>query len=1054
MLESGYLPDNERCRVALIGDSAIAMHCLRSLLAAGHTVVACFANGDAFYESACREGIKTFDQKTPLTVLAGIDCDWLISANNARLIPAEILAQLSYGAINFHDGPLPKYAGLYAPTRALLEGETEHGVTWHMVEGGIDTGAIIQKITVPIYKDDTSQTLNLRCLEAGVLAFDKLVSKLRMGSLIQQQEQDLTQRSYFGNKHWPREGMEVSWQWSAERILRIVRALDFGPFYNPVGFARFNLNDRWYRLLDARLCADINCPNLKAQAGTLRVAPGNILHVATSDSCLVATRVTPTITETTCRMARIAQIKPAQALAQIATWEEEIFKSELSWRSRLEGSLTNPESQKLKAVPHTSSAALGTTDYDLICGFLAWGLIFGTQQLRIGRWWTQQEINQWVGQSGDLTLASLLHPVAPILVEIDPQSSIRSFVDNCLSVIEKSKRQGPFFTDLLERGGSSRKPLIDPATLSIQWFSDKDGSAKVESTRFRIYPDSGNWRGTGSFNCDHINDLACELRKILKQQPSIPISMLPLLGPATETQVCAWENGESFVEQPTSFLVSIFNKLTDVADVMAIETVDGQCWTYRHLGIQVAALMNELRKAGVSSGDRVPIRLERSPELVAAQLAVMGLGAMFIPISKQSPILQVNDILQQISASVGIGAPINTSGTMTWLPAQIPCDQIEVDQSLECVVPVDNQIACIFFTSGSTGKPKGVRITHRGLDAYIEDSIGYFGYKTFSRSIWTSSVAFDSTLSEVIVSLVAGGTVVIPKAESVWSIRGFVESLVTHRITFIGISTTLWSAWMRDSTSIESPVPSTLQLVSVGGGVLHSELVEKWLSMAETSTLLCNGYGPTETTVVCTHYDIDRDSLSFPSIPIGYPNRGAKIRVLDAQQKRVAPGVTGEIVIGGLGVSDGYFDDSKQTFERFVELRGDNQKWYRTGDFGCWTNSGELLFQGRIDEQVKINGYRIEPEGISTAIRNLAGVKDAQVVAFGDEGAKELGAAVIRIAADDSTSDDKCKANPYLSGQEWTAFLQNCLKNELPPYGIPRRWLVVDELPRTVSEKN
>jgi len=1048
------LPNDERCRVALIGDASIAMHCLRSLKAAGHEVVACLANGEAFAAAARRQGITTYDPGTPLTALTEIPCDWIVSAYNTHLIPAAILRHPARGTINFHDAPLPRYAGLYAPTRALIEGEKEYGVTWHIVEEGIDTGGIVIQTPVPIHDDDTSHSLNLRCLEAGARGFDMIAPKLGLGPLAHQQ-QDLSERTYFGNSNWPREGMEINWQWPAKRIQRMVRALDFGPFPNYIGNARFRFNGGWYRLLDAEQCPDQHCPCQNAQPGTISTSSDGRLHIATSEDCLIATSLAPTLLPEECLRVGHVEVRNPDELSRIAAWEEGIFKYEAGWLRKMQRRIGDSRiiEPMARSSRESSTVDLGTTSHDLACSLLAWALTFGKAHIDVGHWWTDEELSEFVAPAGDPALGSLLHPVVPISVAINEVESILKFADKWLKSVADTQRRGPFFADLLDRGGEGKSLVANPASLPIQWLQKDVKTPGIDVSSWRVRKENGRWLASALPNMSHVEDLAKTLRKVIKDQPSTRIADLPRLATNTELLLRSWEKGESFEATPKSFVELIFDRFVSSKNSTAIEAADGRVWTYGRLGREVAFLMARLRETGVEQGDMVPLRLGRSPELITAQLAVMGLGCAFVPISDEDPDLRVLDVLKRTHARVAIGLPIQGSDATTWIAPLSDHEESETERLVNREGPHEEGIACVFFTSGSTGRPKGVKITHRGLDAYIDYSISYFRPETFQRSIWTSSVAFDSTLSEVMISLVVGGSVVIPKPESVWSIRGFVESLASYEITFVAISTALWSMWMRDAPHITNPIPSTLLLVDVGGGVLSPELAERWFSLTDGSIRFCNGYGPTESTVVCTHYDITRESLIHPSIPIGFPNQGAMIRILDEQGRRVAPGIAGEIVIGGLGVADGYLDDAEETNARFVQLADDGGWWYRSGDLGSWTADGKLLFHGRADEQVKIHGYRVEPEEIGRAVRNLSGVKDAEVIAFEASASKELRAVVIRLAASNLDVEEVSRANLNMSDQDWTVWLQNQLEEQLPRHAVPRRWLLVAEWPRTTTGK-
>ena len=166
----------------MVGDAAIATHCLRRLVDAGFDVVGCLPGSDAFAAECRGMGVRAFEVDSDLDVLLEEPCDWILSVFNIRILPRRVIEHPSRGVVNFHDGPLPRYAGLYAPTRALIDGEKEHGVAWHLVDEGIDTGDLLVEEAVSIEADDTALSLQLRCLEAGCRSFERLIPMLRVPS--------------------------------------------------------------------------------------------------------------------------------------------------------------------------------------------------------------------------------------------------------------------------------------------------------------------------------------------------------------------------------------------------------------------------------------------------------------------------------------------------------------------------------------------------------------------------------------------------------------------------------------------------------------------------------------------------------------------------------------------------------------------------------------------------------------------------------------------------------------------------------------------------------
>lgn len=220
----------------LIGHELLTAECGRMLIEAGHEVAAVVSTKPEVQAWARGAGVPL---RAGLEALKAdpVEADWLISAANLEILTPEHLALGTRGAVNFHDGPLPRYAGLNAPVWALLAREARHGVTWHLIAKGIDTGDIIAAQSFDILEDDTALTLNARCLSAGIESFGRVIQALETG-LQDMVAQDLTARSYFGQNARPPAGGLIDLSKPAEEILRLVRALDHGAARNPVGLAK------------------------------------------------------------------------------------------------------------------------------------------------------------------------------------------------------------------------------------------------------------------------------------------------------------------------------------------------------------------------------------------------------------------------------------------------------------------------------------------------------------------------------------------------------------------------------------------------------------------------------------------------------------------------------------------------------------------------------------------------------------------------------------------------------------------------------------------------
>ena len=248
----------------LVGNELLLRHAAETLLARGHSIAAVVTRNPELQAWARGAGLAVEDQDAPMPADAPA-ADWLLSVANLSILKPEMLARGRKGAINFHDGPLPRLAGLNAPVWAIIGQEPQHGVTWHMIEGGVDEGDILAQVLFDMRPDDTALTLNARCFARAAESFPEVVAQLE-GEGPRRVPQDLSQRSYVGRDKRPEAGGIIDFSQPAGRICALVRGLDHGGYWNPLTEAKV-------RLADGRLLA------VTASAGTepATAAPGTVL---------------------------------------------------------------------------------------------------------------------------------------------------------------------------------------------------------------------------------------------------------------------------------------------------------------------------------------------------------------------------------------------------------------------------------------------------------------------------------------------------------------------------------------------------------------------------------------------------------------------------------------------------------------------------------------------------------------------------------------------------------------------------------------------------------
>jgi amino acid adenylation domain-containing protein len=519
--------------------------------------------------------------------------------------------------------------------------------------------------------------------------------------------------------------------------------------------------------------------------------------------------------------------------------------------------------------------------------------------------------------------------------------------------------------------------------------------------------------------------------------PDRAIASVPVVGATDQALLERWSDTPGEYSR-ASTIHRVFEAVAArTPEAVAVTSVSGSL-TYGQLDARANRLAARLRTEGVQRGDLVGLCLERTLEAIAAQLAVLKTGAAYLPLDPADPASRLSGLIQD----GGVRVVLSDERNAARLPPATSI--IALDREAGAIAlespergPDDcggDDLAYVMFTSGSTGRPNGVRIPHRGVLRLVLGT-DYVNWDRVTTFLQMAPPSFDASTFEVWGPLLRGRRLVL-FPERVPTVSSLEAILRDEGVDCLWLTSAFFNLVVDERPQLLARVS---QLI-VGGEALSAPHVRR--AQAELrSTQIINGYGPTEcTTFACCHPIPPLDARPVSSIPIGRPIGSTSVQVLDSRQHPVPIGVVGELYIGGDGVALGYHDRPQLTAERFVaDPTGRSaMRWYRTGDRVRWNADGVLEYHGRMDAQMKVRGFRVEPGEVEAACRRHPGVRDACVVL------EQRTATDARLVA-------------YVVEEPGAApgadELRRFLTEELPGHLVPQAVVPIDVLPLTPNGK-
>jgi amino acid adenylation domain-containing protein/non-ribosomal peptide synthase protein (TIGR01720 family) len=559
--------------------------------------------------------------------------------------------------------------------------------------------------------------------------------------------------------------------------------------------------------------------------------------------------------------------------------------------------------------------------------------------------------------------------------------------------------------------------------------------------------------GTVEYRCDlftatTVGRLAEQLTSVLAALTSTPDAPLGTVNLVTEAErarlLGEWNDTDRNVVA-TVLPVLFEAAVARAPDLPAVVAADGSV-SYGELDARANRLAWLLLARGVQPERVVAVLLPRSVEMVVAQLAITKAGGAFLPVDPAYPLERIRFMVADAGAAMVLtcsAASAVATGVADLLDESVPTvvlDEPAVLAELDTASDrapsaADRPIplllahpAYVIYTSGSTGRPKGVVVTHAGLASFSAAEVEHYAVAPGDRVLQFSSPSFDASVLELCMSLPVGAALVVPPPGPLLGaqlVQVLAEQQVTHALIPPAALATVPAAAATQLT--------LLQTLIVGGDVCPPELVARWAP----GRRMINSYGPTESTVVATWSE---PLSAADGAPIGTPIANTRVYVLDQALQPVPVGMVGELYVAGAGLARGYLGRPGLTAARFVAnpVAGWGARMYRTGDLVRWGADGQLRFIGRVDEQVKIRGLRIEPGEIETVLQTHPDVAQAVVVARQDQAGPPQLVAYLVAAPDRTPAVQQLRA---------------LLAQTLPAYMVPATFVILDVLPLSAHGK-
>ncbi len=769
----------------LVGEGTLLMECGESLKKGGHKILGVVTSEPHIIDWCKNNGIPYRDSKEPFVdFLTASPCDYLFSIVNLKILPKEVISHPRVSAVNFHDGPLPRYAGTHVTTWALMNQEPAHGVSWHEMTEEVDRGRLLKQRHFEIEPGESAFSLNTKCFRAGMESFAELIDEISQNR-VEATEQDKNARTYCPMFKRPKAACFLSFDQPGEKLHAFIQALNFGPYPNPIGTPKLIFKDAVWGVKESVLTSTASTK----PPGTITDVQEQSIQVATTSNDIVLQDLY-TLSSAFLASVNLAEnFEPGGTLDNLSNEEQELIdgivektvRHEPYWVQSLSAASTIDVRNLVPVRPGfaTSDSASPTGRLESAPNADSVGALFATF---LGRLSARKDIDLGISVADSLPQKSLCQRLfantVPLLFSWEPSESTETYLQNATSQMAKTRKKGTFLRDTLTRfptlGARGEDGLVFPVVVEVTSHPDAQSLHPGACLQLSLSEDGKDFR---LLHCqkrlltESVNRMR-EQFEIFAQAafrtPKEPLQKLPILTDPEQVQVLEqWNNSTKSFDQEATIHGLISEQVQRTPDKVAL-VFQEETLTYRALDEKTNQIAHKLRALGVGPGKLCGLYLDRGIDMMTSLIGVLKAGGAYVPLDPSYP----QDRIHHMAKDSDLTVLITDETLLKKLPeassAYFCVDTHRTSILEQPTTPPEelakaNDLAYVIYTSGSTGRPKGVQIEHRNAVNFFSGMVDRVPHPDKDQGTWlaVTSLSFDISVLELLWPLTRGFKLVL-----------------------------------------------------------------------------------------------------------------------------------------------------------------------------------------------------------------------------------------------------------------------------------------------------